>query len=64
MSPNHLLNPTVRYAGLDVAKATFVLNLEGRCYPLENTPAGQTRLVQLLRRVPGPTQVVLEATGG
>jgi len=54
--------PTV-YTGLDVAKATLQLHLQGRQRALPNTPKGHAQLCQLLRAVPG-VQVVCEATGG
>lgn len=61
---NHLAenHPTV-YAGLDIAKATLQLHLQGRQYSLANSPAGHRRLVDLLPTVPG-VQVVCEASGG
>ena len=54
--------PTV-HAGLDIAKATLQLHLQGRPYALPNTAAGHTKLVQLLRPIPG-IHLVCEATGG
>lgn len=51
------------YAGLDIAKATLQLHLQGRQHALPNTTAGHARLVKLLRSI---TQIhlVCEATGG
>lgn len=54
--------PTV-YTGLDVAKATLQLHLQGRQLALPNTPKGHAQLCRLLRAVPG-VQVIGEATGG
>lgn len=51
------------HAGLDVAKDTLQLHLQGRQHALPNTPAGHGRLLRLLRAVPG-AHVVCEATGG
>ena len=54
--------PTV-YTGLDVAKATLQLHLQGRQHVLPNTPKGHVQLGQLLGAVPG-VQGICEATGG
>jgi len=54
--------PTV-HAGLDVAKDSLQLHFQGRQHVLPNTPQGRTRLIRLLRPVPG-VHVVCEATGG
>lgn len=54
--------PTV-YAGLDLAKATLQLHLQGRQHALPNTAKGHAQLVKLLRAVPA-AHVVCEATGG
>lgn len=54
---------TVVYAGVDVAKATLQLHLQGRQTEFANTPAGLPRLLAQLRKVPA-VQVVCEATGG
>jgi transposase len=51
------------HAGLDIAKATLQLHLQGRQQPLPNTAAGHTQLLKLLRALSG-VQVVCEATGG
>lgn len=55
--------PLLVYAGLDVAKATLQLHLQGRQHALPNTPKGHAQLVKLLHTVPG-VHVVCEATGG
>ena len=51
------------YAGLDIAKATLQLHLQGRQHALPNTAPGHARLLKLLRGVEGG-HVVCEATGG
>lgn len=51
------------YAGLDLAKATLQLDLEGQSHELPNTPAGHAQLLKRLAAVPG-VQVICEATGG
>jgi transposase len=51
------------YAGLDIAKASLQLHLQGKSYDLANTPTGHNRLIQRLALVPG-VQIVCEATGG
>jgi transposase len=56
-------NKTVVHTGLDLAKATCQLDLQGRCHDLPNTAAGHRQLLKLLRAVPG-AHVVCEATGG
>ena len=67
MSPN---NPTILYAGLDVAKATLQFHLCGVGYRLENTRKDHARILRLLAEAeaaaPPGTRilVVLEATGG
>lgn len=55
--------PLSVYAGLDVAKATLQLHLQGRQHALPNTAKGHAHLVKLLRTVPD-VHVVCEATGG
>jgi transposase len=56
-------NITPVYAGLDIAKATLQLHLQGRAYDLSNTPGGHTQLIKRLATVPG-IHVICEATGG
>jgi transposase len=61
---NTLIEKTpVVHTGLDIAKATLQLHLQGRQQALPHTAAGHRQLVQLLRAVPG-AHVVCEATGG
>jgi transposase len=55
-------SPTV-YAGIDVAKATLQLHLQGHQAEFSNRPAGLVALCQKLKEVP-QVQVVCEATGG
>ena len=57
---------TPTYLGLDIAKLTLDLSphpdLKARAYA--NDPAGHRALLAALRQVPGPVQLVCEATGG
>jgi len=59
MSQNNFL-----YVGLDIAKATLMLSLLGQSTELKNTAEGHAQLLQLLRSVPRPLHIILEATGG
>jgi len=54
---------SIIYAGLDVAKDSLVLDLQGHTYTLANDARGHARLVSLLASLPH-LHVVLEATGG
>src|ERR1017187_10552178 len=56
-------NHTVVYAGVDVAKATLQLHLQGQDSELSNTAKGLDQLVAQLQKVPS-VHVVCEATGG
>ncbi len=57
-------NPiAVAYAGVDVAKATLQLHLQGKQSEFNNTPKGRSQLCAQLQKVPG-AHVVCEATGG
>ena len=51
------------HAGLDIAKASLQLHLQGQSLDLPNTPAGHAQLVKRLAALPG-AHVVCEATGG
>jgi transposase len=51
------------HAGLDIAKATLQLHLQGQQHVLDNSEAGHRQMVALLQAVPG-AHVVSEATGG
>jgi len=67
MSPNtiKIMQPvTVTvYAGVDVAKASLQLHLQGRQTEFPNQPAGLAKLRQQLQKIPH-VHVVCEATGG
>src|SRR5258706_1082997 len=67
MSPNtiKIMQPvTVTvYAGVDVAKASLQVHLQGRQTEFPNQPAGLVKLCQQLKTVPH-VHVVCEATGG
>jgi transposase len=55
--------PTPVYAGLDIAKASLQLDLQGKSYDLPNTPEGHAQLSKRLAALPG-VHVIGEATGG
>lgn len=62
-------NHTIIYAGIDIAKATLELHLEGASESLTNDGKGHLRLIHLLKAAeaarPGSkVHVILEATGG
>jgi transposase len=54
---------TTVYVGVDVAKATLQVHVQGRQAELKNAPAARAKLCQKLQAVPG-AHVVCEATGG
>ena len=56
-------NSSILYVGLDVAKSSLQLHLQGRFHLLANDPKGHAQLLKLLRPFP-QAQVVCEATGG
>ena len=56
--------PTLVYAGLDIAKATLDLHLQGQSLTFAHDPPGCAALIALLRAVGAPVLVVCEATGG
>jgi transposase len=51
------------HVGLDIAKATLQLHLQGQQHALDNSEAGHRQMLALLQAVPG-AHVVCEATGG
>lgn len=53
----------VIYAGVDVAKATLQLHLQGQQHEFANTPTGLDQLCNRLKKTP-KIQVICEATGG
>jgi transposase len=55
-------NPTIIYAGLDIAKTTLELHLAGQTHTLANDRQGHAQLLKVLR--PHPAHLVCEATGG
>jgi transposase len=55
-------NPSIIYAGLDIAKATLELYLAGQTHTLSNDRKGHSQLLKLLR--PHNAHLVCEATGG
>ena len=56
-------NPAVVYAGVDVAKATLQLHLQGQQSEFSNTLNGLQQLCAQLQKVPS-VHVICEATGG
>ena len=56
-------NCPIIYAGLDIAKASLALYLQGSFHSLTNNPAGHQDLLKRLRPYPGLC-VICEATGG
>ena len=54
---------TAVYAGLDIAKVSLQLHLQGKSYDLPNTIDGHAQLIKRLAAIPG-VHVVCEATGG
>jgi transposase len=62
MIPKTIPQTAPVYVGLDVAKATLQVHLQGRQFPFSNDPAGHTRLCQQLKGV--AAHVICEATGG
>src|SRR5229473_3278218 len=67
MSPNTIkimpTAPVTVYAGVDVAKASLQLHLQGRQAEFPNQPAGLVQLCRQLQAIPH-VHVVCEATGG
>ena len=62
-------NHTIIYVGIDIAKATLELHLEGASYSLDNEGKDHLRLIKLLKAAeaarPGSkVHVILEASGG
>lgn len=56
-------NPAPVYVGMDVAKATLQVHLQGRQIQFDNDPAGHRQLCKKLGGLP-TAQVICEATGG
>jgi transposase len=56
-------NNAIVYVGVDVAKATLQVHLQGSQIQLANTPKGRSQLSKRLQPLSG-AQVVCEATGG
>jgi transposase len=54
---------TAVYVGVDIAKATLQVHVQGRQAELKNAPAARAKLCQKLQAVAG-AHVVCEATGG
>jgi transposase len=58
------MNPLPVHAGLDIAKATLDLHLQGQSLTFAHDPPGCAALVARLRALGMPVQVICEATGG
>ena len=58
------MNPTLVHAGLDIAKATLDLHLQGHAWSFPHDPPGCAALLTRLRAGGAPVQVICEATGG
>jgi transposase len=56
-------NTSPVYVGLDIAKASLQLHLQGRSFDLTNTASGHSQLIKRLAALPG-AHVICEATGG
>ena len=58
------MNQTYVYAGLDIAKATLDLHLQGGAWSFPHDPPGCAALIARLQSLGVPVQVICEATGG
>jgi transposase len=58
------MNPPLVHAGLDIAKATLDLPLQGQSLSFAHDPPGCAALVARLRAAGAPVLVICEATGG
>ena len=58
------MNQTLVHAGLDLAKATLDLQLQGHAWSFAHDPPGCAALLARLQGVGTPVQVICEATGG
>lgn len=59
------MNTTPVHVGIDIAKDSFQYHINPRLTgSLPNTPAGFRRLRRQLTKLPGPTHLICEATGG
>jgi len=56
-------NPQPVYVGVDIAKATFQVHVQGQQSEFDNAPTGHTKLCKQLLALAG-AQVICEATGG
>ena len=58
------MNPILVHAGLDIAKATLDLHLQGRAWSFAHDPPGCAALLARVQSLGVPVQVICEATGG
>jgi transposase len=57
-------NTSILYVGLDIAKDSLQVNLQNLNFSRPNSALGHRRLIEQLRTLSEPLQVVCEATGG
>ncbi len=58
------MNTILVHAGLDIAKATLDLHLQGHAWSFPHDPPGCAAVLVRLRAAGAPVQVICEATGG
>lgn len=58
------MNQNLVHAGLDIAKATLDLHLQGRAWSFAHDPPGCAALLARVQALGMPVQVICEATGG
>lgn len=56
--------PTLVYAGMDIAKETLELSLQGQALQFSHDAHGCASLIETLSVIKEPVQVICEATGG
>ena len=57
------MNPSLVHAGLDIAKATLDLHLQGQSLSFAHDPPGCAALIARLRALGVPVQVICESSG-
>ena len=62
--PTPTMNPSPVHAGLDIAKATLDLHLQGQSLSFAHDPPGCAALIARLHALDLPVLVICEATGG
>jgi transposase len=56
--------PTLVHAGMDIAKDTLELSLQGQAFQFSHDAPGCAALIETLSAINEPVQVICEATGG